>query len=571
MQLPGYEQHIVYQRRLVLASVCAVIFLGLPLWWKATAVYRADLPLERIENWATEKTTLHYPVDVLLWVSDGTTFEVNNGTDWSQMMTQGLQKRLAAQRPYLVSSRTEQGRPDKATGPTSNGFQAWLEPQVTVVSKHPERIPESSLVVHVTNDPEPTSTPWVRIAADGMVTLGVHESSARSLLHQAETLVGKLLTWQERHLNGLVTANGSDIPEVQNQLRRTVKHASSYQLTFSLLQGDASQGTWDWTIEEALQQLVQPLLRVLSPLFNFTIDSQTQYYAPLQTEPESQIGADGTIYHTIPTQSLPYIVNSQDWNLDSTETSHPLLNFVLYVPSASQAPLQLLTSKGTAAPYNAFLVPRWGGVFIHNTRCDPQGPAQPQRCLLEVDQLRESIVVFITQLRDLLGVPGLHDELARLQPEFHVQEDPTAFQVGISSWELRHLIRQRSAQNIAEGVATLNSLVRLVHSIPNMVIMDTIQHTVEEALDHLHAFEVQLQARNYTGAFYHSSQVLNLAETAFFDPTMLALLYFPNEHKIGVYMPMFVPAFVPIIVALLKELKAWKIRRQNAKKSQKTD
>ncbi|KAJ1948909.1 GPI transamidase component, partial [Dispira parvispora] len=360
MLLPGYEQHIVYQRRLVLASVCAVIFLGLPLWWKATAVYRADLPVDRIESWATEKNILHYPVDVLLWVTDGATVEVDDGMDWSQMMTKGLRKQLTAQRPYLVSNQKEQGQPDKVTAPKSNGFQAWLEPQVTIVSKRPERIPESSLVVHVTHEPEPTNAPWVRIAADGVVTLGVHKSSATSSLQQAESLVGKLLTWQEQHLNELVTITDSGTPEVQHQLRRTVKHASSYQLTFSLLQGDASQGTWDWTIEEALHQLVQPLLRELSPLFNFTIDSQTQYYSPLQTEPESQVGADGTISYTISTQSLPYIVNSQDWNLDSTETSHPLLNFVLYVPSASQTPLKLLTSKGAAAPYNAFLVPRWG-------------------------------------------------------------------------------------------------------------------------------------------------------------------------------------------------------------------
>jgi hypothetical protein len=31
------------------------------------------------------------------------------------------------------------------------------------------------------------------------------------------------------------------------------------------------------------------------------------------------------------------------------------------------------------------------------------------------------------------------------------------------------------------------------------------------------------------------------AESAFFDPTMVSLLYFPDEHKYAVYMPLFTP------------------------------
>ena len=45
------------------------------------------------------------------------------------------------------------------------------------------------------------------------------------------------------------------------------------------------------------------------------------------------------------------------------------------------------------------------------------------------------------------------------------------------------------------------------------------------------------------------------ASKAYFNPTMLALLYFPNEHKYTVYAPFFGPVAVPLLAALAKEVK----------------
>jgi GPI-anchor transamidase subunit S len=43
---------------------------------------------------------------------------------------------------------------------------------------------------------------------------------------------------------------------------------------------------------------------------------------------------------------------------------------------------------------------------------------------------------------------------------------------------------------------------------------------------------------------------------------MLALLYFPAEHKYAVYTPLFVPVAVPLLVTLRKEVSAWKKARK---------
>lgn len=39
-------------RRLIIASFYIVILFGLPLWWKTTEVYRAQLPFAEIEEWS---------------------------------------------------------------------------------------------------------------------------------------------------------------------------------------------------------------------------------------------------------------------------------------------------------------------------------------------------------------------------------------------------------------------------------------------------------------------------------------------------------------------------------------
>jgi phosphatidylinositol glycan class S len=43
---------------------------------------------------------------------------------------------------------------------------------------------------------------------------------------------------------------------------------------------------------------------------------------------------------------------------------------------------------------------------------------------------------------------------------------------------------------------------------------------------------------------------------------MLALLYFPAEHKYAVYTPLFAPVAVPLLVTLLKEVSAWRKARK---------
>ena len=49
---PERPESILRRRYIILSFWVVVIFLGLPVWWKTTMVYRASLPLQQMLDWA---------------------------------------------------------------------------------------------------------------------------------------------------------------------------------------------------------------------------------------------------------------------------------------------------------------------------------------------------------------------------------------------------------------------------------------------------------------------------------------------------------------------------------------
>lgn len=57
--LPPEKPETQHTRSLVIAAFWTVIiFLGLPIWWKTTSVYRAGLPIADMNEWADGKVWL---------------------------------------------------------------------------------------------------------------------------------------------------------------------------------------------------------------------------------------------------------------------------------------------------------------------------------------------------------------------------------------------------------------------------------------------------------------------------------------------------------------------------------
>merc|ERR1712137_1168220 len=115
------------------------------------------------------------------------------------------------------------------------------------------------------------------------------------------------------------------------------------------------------------------------------------------------------------------------------------------------------------------------------------------------------------------------------------QETPSS---GIAEWELDNLIRHRTWQNLHSATTDLHSLSELVTSLTNMVISDNIQTTVLESLDAMEKAQKALLAEDLSVALQQSRIAMKKAHEAFFDPNMLGMLYFPDEHKFAIYTPL---------------------------------
>ena len=53
----------------------------------------------------------------------------------------------------------------------------------------------------------------------------------------------------------------------------------------------------------------------------------------------------------------------------------------------------------------------------------------------------------------------------------------------------------------------------------------------------------------------HAREAYADSEKAFFEKSMVGQVYFPDEHKVAVYLPLLGPIGVPLVVGLVRELK----------------
>jgi len=129
-------------------------------------------------------------------------------------------------------------------------------------------------------------------------------------------------------------------------------------------------------------------------------------------------------------------------------------------------------------------------------------------------------------------------------------------------WEVDALLRRQLRDNIQNSQSTLYSFERLLLNLPNIPVQDDIQILISESLSSLNESMYALEKGDFEGAFRASQHALAAAEGAFFDPKMIAMLYFPDEHKYAIYTPLFVPICFPLLSGLWHEYKSYKNKRQ---------
>ncbi|KAK4046772.1 GPI transamidase component [Microbotryomycetes sp. JL221] len=324
---------------------------------------------------------------------------------------------------------------------------------------------------------------------------------------------------------------------------RVVNFAPKYKVVFSLLNEDSTKGSsvLDWPAAALLSRHIVPMLREMTPLFDFDVETSIQHFAPLTVPITRDEATGGT---AIQVDDLRAFVNNADWNLPVSIALDPVLHFVLFVPSSANRPMRINATNGV----NAFITPQRGGVVLFN-------PSSPSDVDLNLNSFDHAFELFRQQLRKILGVPATHS--AAHSPR-----------VLLDDWQVDAMIRSRLAESVKSCVGTLAAIAQLVSDISNLRVGKQVQTRVQQAIAELEQtssyLDTPLNVSSHRLALQHAAKANTLASAAYFDPSMLALLYFPDEHKYAIYTPLFGPVAVPLVVILLKELKAWRDRRRKS-------
>jgi len=182
-------------------------------------------------------------------------------------------------------------------------------------------------------------------------------------------------------------------------------------------------------------------------------------------------------------------------------------------------------------------------------------PSAPDEKWLSDMDLASSFSAFSHQLSTLLGIPKLPPGIKTSPPNSL-----------LTSWQIDALLRHRMHETVRRTKDTLLSTVNLVQQIPNMPVDEKAQNDVQGALVALDAVWDSEGGKkfNLTDMLENSARALTFSQRAFFHPGMLALLYFPAEHKYAVYTPLFASAVIPLVAAAIRELLAWRRQRRDA-------
>ena len=311
---------------------------------------------------------------------------------------------------------------------------------------------------------------------------------------------------------------------------RAVKYAPLYHITISLFSLNAIPSSWD--IESAIEEYFAPLLKSFA-ISKFTIDTQIQLYASFSPSVQPPVYNSDHGVWTLREEDLSGFINAAEWPLGPSIGTGPTLNFVVYVPDESISPLVIQNSYASS-----WLIPQWGGVTILNLPATKLGLSHSNPTLTK-EAIQPALLIFSHQLLSLLGAP----------------ESPPSFPL-----QLQSLTRARAASLLLSASSTMGSLARLTVALPSIAIPENVAFAVDKTLSHLHHTCTCLRNGKFRAAMDYARIAEAEAEKGFFEKSMVGQVYFPDEHKVAVYLPLLGPVGVPLVMSALKEIKrTWNI------------
>jgi hypothetical protein len=315
------------------------------------------------------------------------------------------------------------------------------------------------------------------------------------------------------------------------------------QITLSLAVGQSSTGAsrrLDWNITSAVEKYLLPLVGVLQQVADIKLHYQVRGYVEMNVKPTEL--SDGTF--GIEEERLPVFVDENRWNIAASTLSSSPINLLLFVPPTDVQPIKIL-SGGEPMKGQFFGYKQWGGVFILN-HSDGQ--------MIGEEDLKPVMAAFAGQLKRLFGVHLPPGSIGDLEFEWIVPEN---HKTGVTDIELDAFICRKIKSRVSSATRTLQALQRLLSQYTEIAVLPAVSSLVQNAFRALNTAEINLSKGHWREALLEVTKATQWSDAAFFHPTMMSHQYFPQEHKLGVYMPLFFPFILPLVVATLTSVVAW--------------
>lgn len=488
-----------------------ILVIGIPLWWKTTEVYRVPLPNDRIE--ALKYFDYRISVNISLSLIDDSN---------SHFVINELNNILLNLKVFSVNFL-------KVNFNSDNKTVSDLESKHEI---HP-KFPGDILLMEVNET-----------LNGNEIIVGNHRTIyfTISSVHNVGFVLKEWILQDDdlkETVMSVLTHKSTDVITRSKRQERRVRASSSYDIIFTTISPQPEKVRILYDQEDAVVRFFTPLTSQLDLVADHKLKSQWLYFIDLGQHPKRN-GKDNFI---MTSDQLPHIISPLEKKLGSGVSKHPCLHFIIYTALCEESSLHFRTHDGSLV--NAVLSPRWGGIQVLNPK--PEHCNSSQELIPDVSSFMST---FLAQLRSLIGIADQEYGIPRstVLPLKSVK---------LRLWELDFLYRLRSLEQISLAQMTLQSLSQLLEEISNIVINEEVGASVNNAVDHIENGQKDLHRGNITGALYHARHAFNSAENAFTHPSLLALLYFPDDQKYAVYIPLFIPIMIPVLLSI-RSIQSWK-------------
>ncbi|XP_026807179.1 GPI transamidase component PIG-S isoform X2 [Rhopalosiphum maidis] len=482
------------------AAVYAFILLviGIPLWWRMTEVQRHSLPYAQILQLGTMDVVIS--TDIFIYTKN-------------PYVTKDIIKKINTRFNSTMFSINAQPSTLVNSDQTLNELEMGITPLGSLQLIETNSVDD--IIVGIGRNIYFPPNTDITLLMDSLIRLLQTDALSDSMISM------------------LNPGNHSDDQQIVTERQRRVRPSSDYNVLLTVVNPEPDKLHVAWKPEIPLKRYLHPLLDQLKLISNFSVQSQWLYLIDLVQKPPKL----NTTF-VLDKNHAQYIITPLEKKLGSGVSRNPCIHFVVYITPCSYIPLYFHEDNQLTT---AMMSARWGGVQFLN--------ADQISCNESVSFIPDDLSIMtpiITQFHSLIGVPNMSNYMSLMPLKSST----------LRKWQLDSMYRLKIIEQYTNTRITLTSLSRLLGEISNIVIIEEVGKAVTESVEAATKVLHCLRRGQLEEALEYSKIAFETSEFAFTHPSLLALLYFPDDQKYAVYIPLFLPVMIPVLMSL-KGVKSW--------------